>query len=110
VRTTYRDNISGGGLYGAIGDNFGPGTSSINKYMPGGNFTANVLVLTFGPNGFPAGSFYPASGSAVGFANLAAFDFHLAASSPYKGKATDGKDPGADIDAVNQTTATAIVP
>jgi hypothetical protein len=28
-------------------------------------------------------------------------DYHLQASSPYKGKASDGTDPGADIDAVN---------
>jgi hypothetical protein len=32
--------------------------------------------------------------------NAAGGDYHLAASSPYKGQATDGTDPGADIDAV----------
>jgi hypothetical protein len=27
-------------------------------------------------------------------------DYHLAANSKFKGKATDGRDPGADVDAV----------
>jgi hypothetical protein len=41
----------------------------------------------------------------VGFVNLSGGDYHLAASSFYNNKATDGKDPGADIDAVIGATA-----
>jgi hypothetical protein len=31
-------------------------------------------------------------------------DYHLAASSKFKGKATDGRDPGADVDVVLTAT------
>jgi hypothetical protein len=31
-------------------------------------------------------------------------DYHLSAKSRFKKKASDGKDPGADIDAINQAT------
>jgi hypothetical protein len=32
-------------------------------------------------------------------------DYHLQPSSPYKGKGTDGKDLGADVDALRSATA-----
>jgi hypothetical protein len=45
---------------------------------------------------FP-GNFFPNSVSEVGFANPAAGDFRLNATSPYKGAATDGGDIGAQL-------------
>src|SRR5207237_1067392 len=44
----------------------------------------------------------------VGFANLAGGDYHLAAGSPYKHAGTDGKDIGANIDALGTATAFAV--
>jgi hypothetical protein len=32
-------------------------------------------------------------------------DYHLQSASPYKHKGVDGKDPGADVDAINSATA-----
>jgi hypothetical protein len=90
-----------GGTYGLLGDNLG-GTAGFNYYAPGGVFAGNVMVLTNGGGSTnPAGNFYPSSMASVGLLNAAALDFRLLATSPYKGKATDGRDPGADVDAVN---------
>jgi hypothetical protein len=50
----------------------------------------------------------PASAAAVRFINYNngnGGDYHLQASSPYKGKVTDGKDLGADINAIHAATA-----
>lgn len=54
---------------------------------------------------WPLGNFFPTNMSTVGFVNLAGGDYHLASTSLYKGKAIDGKDPGADIDRVLSMTA-----
>ena len=72
------------------------------------SFTNNVLAdaspTVYPPSKWPAGNFFPATVDAVGFVNFnngIGGDYHLQANSPYKGKASDGRDPGADIDAVN---------
>jgi hypothetical protein len=70
-------------------------------------FANNVLSSTpsaFPPAKWPSGNFFPATVGDVGLVNYnngGAGDYHLQSSSPYKGKASDGTDPGADIDAVN---------
>ena len=70
-------------------------------------FTNNVLpapTKADPPSKWPVGNFFPATVNDVGFVNYNngnGGDYHLQASSPYKGKASDGTDPGADIDAVN---------
>ena len=64
-------------------------------------FKGNVLVgspaypKTVNPSLWPAGNFFTANRSEVGFANQSTYA--LSASSPFKGKGTDGRDPGADI-------------
>jgi hypothetical protein len=44
----------------------------------------------------------------VGFVNAAGGDYHLETLSPYKNVGTDGKDLGADIDALQAATACVI--
>ena len=70
---------------------------------------ANVLILASAV-GYPLGNFFPSTLSGVGFTNAASLDFHLSASSLYKGKATDGRDPGANVDGVNAASAGVVVP
>lgn len=106
---TAQDNLVGGGAYGMAGDNFCC-AAAFATYAPGGVFLGNVLIIAAGGSGFPSGNFYPTSAAAVGFVNLGAEDFHLVTTSPYKGKATDGRDPGADVDAVNAATSGVRVP
>jgi hypothetical protein len=109
VRLTVGNNIVGAGAYGIIGDNYASGTSTWAAYAPSGTLADNVIIGA-DPSSYPANNFYPASTSAVGFVNATAFDFHLSASSPYRGKATDGTDPGANIDAVNAATQNVVLP
>ena len=72
------------------------------------SFTENVIILTPRNITWPAGNYPMASNAAVGFTNFnggVGGNYQLAANSPYKGKAADGKDPGADITAVNAAVA-----
>ena len=41
---------------------------------------------------------------------VSATDFRLAPTSRYKGKASDGRDPGADVDAVMAAIAGVVLP
>jgi hypothetical protein len=66
-------------------------------------FSGNLLIGA--TNTWPAGNFFPANPAAVMFENYGngnGGDYHLLPVSPFSGKATDGKDPGADVDKVNQ--------
>lgn len=76
----------------------------------GSPFTNNAVIgaPNAPPAGWPAGNFFPASVTSVQFVNYnggIGGDYHLEPSSPYKDKGTDGKDLGADIDAINSAIA-----
>jgi putative Ig domain-containing protein len=70
-------------------------------------FANNVLVAVptpFPPSKWPSGNFFAATISDVLFTSYSSGnggDYQLQTSSPYKGKASDGTDPGADINALN---------
>ena len=74
-------------------------------------FTRNAIIDT--PSNapsthYPAGNFFPVSSGAIHFLNYAngnGGDYRLLNSSPYKNAGTDGKDLGADIDAIAAATA-----
>jgi hypothetical protein len=86
-------------------------------------FTNNVIVRTNDKPKFPGDpyphtpycgalkscqQFFPKDWKAVKFANFVdgkGGDYHLTASSPYRKAGSDGRDIGADIDAVNAATA-----
>ena len=109
IRMTVRDIVIGGGLYGVKGPGLGSGNATISVFMPEGFYIANALTVT-SASGYPIFNFYPASVAAVGFVNAAVQDFHLSASSTLKVRGSDGRDVGADIDAVNAAIAGVIVP
>jgi hypothetical protein len=70
-------------------------------------FSTNAIIASPSGAKWPSGNFFPSSASAVEFANYNGGnggDYHLQPSSPYKGEATDGKDLGADVDAVQTAT------
>ena len=90
----------------------GPGTwgnaiLTLNLYAPGAVFVRNAPAGGAAAT-YPSDNFFPASLDLVGFLNLAGGDYHLAPSSPYKNTATDGRDLGADIDALTAATASAL--
>ncbi|MEO8338043.1 MAG: hypothetical protein ABI664_23920, partial [bacterium] len=109
-RLVIRDNIIGGGLYGVKGPGLGT-AATIATFMAGGGFRNNVLTLTASlAVGYPLGTYFATTMAAVGFVNSSALDFHLATSSPFALRATDGRDPGADANALNSAIAGVVLP
>ena len=121
----YRNNISpyniGTANYelccsGVMDDTYGIGgrgttgnaNLTLSTYFPGAVFAKNVLAGGASSTNWPAGNFFPASLDAVAFVNRTGGDYHLSATSPYRNAGTDGKDLGADIDALNEATACAL--
>ena len=95
---TFTNNIVPNAVYGVSGDNYyGDAARALSAYFPGAVFRANVIQGGYGPD-YPAGNFFPASMSDIGFENYAAGDYRLQSDSPYKRAGTDGKDIGAEID------------
>lgn len=78
-----------------------------------GNYTFSSNTLIGVPSRFPAASWpsgntMAADGNSVGFVNFNSGnggDYHLKSGSAFKGAASDGKDMGADIDAITAATA-----
>ncbi len=75
------------------------------------SFTSNAVIgsnSSFLPSLWPSGNSFPASAATVQFANYnggSGGDYHLQQSSPYKGKGTDAKDLGADLNAIHLAIA-----
>jgi hypothetical protein len=107
-RFSFRNNIVS---YNDYGFNGGAGESIsqiIPKYFPGGVVSYNLIV-----NGkrkpkneiyVPPLNIYVEDFGAIGFADLQAGNYRLAANSKYKNKGSDKKDFGADIDAIETET------
>lgn len=74
-------------------------------------FTHNAFIaspVNYPPTKFPSGNYFPSTASAVDFVNYSngmGGDYHLQSVSPYKNAGTDGKDLGADIDAIQAAIA-----
>jgi len=103
-----------GGPYGAVmysGARIG--TESLNAFASSyWAFDRNVVIgldPEFVP-WHPQSSYYAGTMAAVGFTNASGGDYSLGSASPYRGKATDGKDPGADFPGLRQRTGSTIVP
>jgi hypothetical protein len=78
--------------------------TALETCFPGYVFAGNLLVgdmPRYPAKTWPAGQTFLSSVDSVGFVNYAAGDYALSPSSPFKGKATDGLDVGADIDGLN---------
>ena len=95
----YTNNLTPHNDYGIMGTGFGVGNSTLSYYFPLSAFSKNVLVAG-PPSAYPAGNFFPAGMSQIGFVDYAGGNYRLASSSPYKNAGTDGRDIGADIDAI----------
>jgi len=96
----FDDSIVNHNEYGMWCGGFGLGTKCLEGSFPGYEVRRNVLVgLPMGtaPTDYPPNNFFPAYD--VGFVDAPGGDYHLAPSSPYKGKATDGTDIGVRFDA-----------
>ena len=103
----FTNNIVQHGPMGFKGSGTGDGNGTLNAYFPGFVFTRNVLAGSTASL-YPASNFFPSSYASVGFVDFANGDYRLAAASAYKNIASDGTDPGANIDAVNAATICAL--
>jgi hypothetical protein len=114
----FTNNIVSVGTYPVWSIGGGPGNcayfdkplTTFNACFSSSSFASNALIgnsPAFPATLWPSGNFFPAT-AAVQFVNYnggKGGDYHLQPSSPYKGKGTDGKDLGADVDAVISATA-----
>jgi len=92
-------DYSGFGIRGdgeGVGANVPEGAATFNAYSPGTWTAEGNVIARASTNLYPPKNFYPPTWAEVKLGP----DFKLAADSPYKGKATDGKDPGCDMDAL----------
>jgi biofilm PGA synthesis N-glycosyltransferase PgaC len=95
----FQNNVVTFTEYGITGSGTGEGTGTLTRYFPGATFRRNVIVG--GTAGrYPADNFFPASLQDAGLTIPREGNFRLALARPYSGAATDGRDPGADVDAV----------
>jgi hypothetical protein len=99
-----RGNIAPHNDYGLFGSGASPGTASLEAFFTDWTVTDNVFPWASpNPSAYPPGNAFPSSLEEVGFVDYAGGNLRLAPSSPHKGAAS-GKDPGADIDALEAAT------
>lgn len=100
----FRDNIFSNGSSGFDGSGTGSGTDTLNTYYTNNTFTKNAIIGGGPSSDYPANNFFPANTTAVVFVGFAVGNYRLDALSPFKAgavnQASDGKDLGADIDAI----------
>jgi hypothetical protein len=95
----FTNNIAAHNEYGIIGADQPPGLPSLSAYFPQAIVRRNVIAGGAAA-AYPADNFFPPSLSQVGFVDLPAGNYALAATSPYARAATDGGGLGADPRAI----------
>ena len=106
----FRNNVSTRGTYGVFGSGVGEGTAALNYYAASGYFFQGNVIVGAPASTYPAGNFFPATLADVGFVNATAGNYRLASTSAYARRGTDGRDPGADIDAIENALQGVVLP
>lgn len=104
----FTNNIMPHNQLGVRSDTDNPGSPTLGAYFPNYIFQGNLIAGSVNEYPFytyPTGNSYVTAASFDSqFVNRAAGNYRIAATSPGHGGATDGKDVGADIDALNVAT------
>jgi hypothetical protein len=90
------NNLATYGAYGIAGSNYGPGSPSLNAYLPTVTYNKMVLFTATGAsdgNAWPSGTYWNTT-SGAGFTNYAGGNYELTSGSAYHKAGTDGKDIG----------------
>jgi hypothetical protein len=113
---TFRDNVVAKTPHGFAGGTkswpapsapvTADGSQTLDTFYVSPVFVGNVLTGS-APASYSRhpGNFFPASDAEVGFVDLARGNYRLGPASRYKNSASDGRDPGAAIDALEAATA-----
>jgi hypothetical protein len=111
----FRDNIVQFNQYGIVCLIDGPACGRENHFcncFPGGVFRGNVIadnlnvaVTDNAPDKYPTGNYFVSSFQRVGFTNFAQGDWSLGPTSRTRNKGSDGKNPGADMEAIRAAGA-----
>ncbi len=113
------NNILSVGTYPVWSTGGGPGNcayhdrplTTFNACFSPYTFAGNILIgntAAFPPSAWPSQNYFSSTAGAVQFVNFSGGnggDYRLQSSSPFRGKGTNGKDAGADMDAINSATA-----
>ena len=84
---------------GVIGSSAGEGNDTLKRYFPDAVFRRNIIIG--GTAGrYPSDNFFPAAPKDAGLTVPQDNDVRLSLARPYAGAATDGRDPGVDLDAI----------
>lgn len=104
----FTNNITANNWYGFHISSASSDWGTLERLFSSLDWTNNVITLmpgtSYGSYTNAPGDFFPSTEAAVGFVNYNNGDggnYQLSSSSPYKDKATDGTDPGANITALN---------
>jgi hypothetical protein len=101
---TFTNNIIPDYSWAIMGGNTAPGNPTIQRYFPGSQFADNIIAGA-NPAVYPAGNYYPASLSAVGFVDMPGHNYTLSTGSQYAQGATDGTAVGCDVSQLPQAAA-----
>jgi hypothetical protein len=104
-RFTFSNNLASHGGVGFFGGGVGEGTAALTTFFTNWSFTKNAIIGPDVSSQYPTNNYFPTNATAVGFVNYLGGDYRLSANSPYKNAGTDGKDLGADIDAITNAGA-----
>jgi len=100
----FQNNIVPHANYGFACSGLGEGLVCLNGMFPGGVFRKNLISGVI-EGDYPPQNFYPSSIDKARFVYRSDGNYRLSSSSPYRKAGTDGKDIGADINAIEAATA-----
>lgn len=110
------NNLVRYGPYGIMGDSQGPGNSTIGAYFPGSIISGNAFACGAGSSACSAG-YYPAGNRFLAeadwqaqFVDFGGGNYRLASGSALLAAGTDGRAPGADLDAIDAARGVAAGP
>jgi hypothetical protein len=96
----FQNNIMPNNEYGLFGSGVGQGTAALAKYFSDYVFRRNVIIGGSSKL-YPQDNFFPASFDEVKFIDRKGGNYRLDSNSPYKNKATSGKNVGCDFTALD---------
>jgi Big-like domain-containing protein len=107
-RLVIHSNILVRGAYGIKGGGQSEGTASLNYFAPGYLVTNNAFVGS-SPLPYPSSNWFASSLVNLGFLNLGGGNLLLSPGSSFLNKGYDGRDIGADVNAVAFQSGGAVV-